>query len=1002
MRALAAGALSIILADKAFAIDPDRSLSQYVHNSWGSEQGFPRGPVYAITQTGDGYLWIGTESGLVRFDGWNFRNIDDPSGAFSITGVYGLAAGDANSLWVLLENQILLHYHDGRFERPSFNNGPYGNISTLSRSSSGNLLISKMEEGVFSVRGARVVKLTGADELPRSPVISLAETPQGDVWIGTRDAGLFRRSGGATRAVRKGLPDMKINCLLPEGEQDLLVGTDKGIVRWNGSDLVNVDVPGLPTQFQALTMIRDRDGNVWVGTNRAGLLRLNSSGATALAPASAAEERAISVVFEDREGDVWVGTADRIERLRDSAFVTYSNEEGLPTDGDIPLFLDSESRLWFPPLSGGLWWVQGRRHGTVPLDGLDRDLVYSMDGTKDELWLGRRSGGLTRLSLEGGRFSARTWTESQGLAQNSVYSVYRARDGSVWAGTLSAGVSVLRAGKFTHFTVGDGLPSNTVTSIIEASDGTMWLATPTGLAAFSGNRWRVYRDSDGLPSNNVNCLLEDSAGVLWVGTSAGIAFRKTGPGFHVPAQFTNALRSQIFGVAEDNFGAFWIATASHVLRVARDKLLKGSLSEADVRVYGFSDGLRGLEGVKRQRSVVSDPHGRIWFSLDRGISMVDPARLTKNAALSIPHIQGISVDGTAIDMVNAAHVPGGRRRVTFSYVGLGLATPEAVRYRCRLEGYDPGWIDEGVNREAGYTNLPPGHYTFVVAATNADGVWSPSEASISLQVDPLFWQTWWFSAAITATIISILVCLHLLRLRQMTRRIDVRFQERLAERTRIAQELHDTLLQGFLSASMQVHVAADRTPDESPAKPILTRALELMRQVIDEGRNAVRGLRSHQTALLDLEHAFSKIPLEFLSDQHLSEIDFRVVVAGERRLLKPLLRDEVYRLGREALVNAFRHAHAARIEMELKYSPSRFSMMVRDNGCGIHPSVLSTGKAGHWGLVGMRERAERIGARLHVRSSAAAGTEVELSVPGHLAFQNESRGRFRGNGKSNE
>jgi len=237
--------------------------------------------------------------------------------------------------------------------------------------------------------------------------------------------------------------------------------------------------------------------------------------------------------------------------------------------------------------------------------------------------------------------------------------------------------------------------------------------------------------------------------------------------------------------------------------------------------------------------------------------------------------------------------------------------------------------------------------------------------------------------------VACIVLLYRLRLRQATNRINLSFQERLAERTRIAQELHDTLLQGFLSASMQVHVAADRLPDDSAVKPTLNRALELMRQVIDEGRNAVRGLRSTRSASLDLEQSFARIQQEIAgSDPDSERVEFRVVVGGERRPLHPVLRDEVYRIGREAVINAFRHAHAGKIEMELRYSARNLTLMVRDDGRGIDPNMLKAGRDGHFGLVGMRERADRIGARLQVMSSASAGTEIELSIPGNIVFQN--------------
>lgn len=1000
VRGLLAGIAAFCLINVAYAIDPNRAMSQYVSDHWGTEQGFPKGPLYAIAQTRDGYLWIATGAGLVRFDGWNFHLMQDPSGVLPITPVLGLTPAADGSLWMLLSNQILMRYRDGVFERPKLEEGPYTNISAISQSNTGELLVSKMEDGTFQVHGGTFQRLATADELPRSPVISLAQTPNGDIWMGTRDAGLFRLSGGKTKPVRNGLPDLKIDCLLRDGDRDLWVGTDNGIVHWNGSLLTAANAPAFPNHFQTLAMARDRDGNIWVGTDSQGLLRINSQGASSLQENEGVTHEAVTAVFEDREGNLWIGGSDGIERLRDSAFVTYSAPEGLATDGSNPVFVDSENRMWFPPVTGGLWWVKGERHGHISIDGLERDVVYSIDGKPGELWVGRQSGGLTRVSDEHGSFTAKTYTQTDGLAQNSVYSVYLARDGSVWAGTLSAGVSLLRNGRFTNYTIANGLASNTVVSILEGRDGSTWFATPNGLSALSNGRWRTYTTSDGLPSENVNCLLEDSTGVLWVGTSGGLAFRGR-DGFHIPVSGPAALRAQIFGLEEDRHGSLWMATSSHVLRVNREKLLNGTLDQGDLREYGLADGLRGLEGVKRHRSVVADSAGRIWFLLNRGISVVDPARLTRTSAPAIVHVQTIAADGESIRPGSAIRIPGGHRRITFSYSGLSFSVPDRVRYRYRLDGYDSAWSDPTAAREAGYTNLPPRHYVFRVMATNPDGVWSTQEGALAFQVDALFWQTWWFRLAVVVLCMAGILAVYRIRLHQITRGIHVRSQERLAERTRIAQELHDTLLQGFLSASMQVHVAADRLPEDSNVKPALTRALELMRQVTDEGRNALRGLRGSQSAALDLEDAFLQIQQELVTGQHVGEnVDFRVIVDGERRPLHPLLRDEIYRIGRESLINAFRHSRAKKIEMELKYSSKGLSIVVRDNGCGIDNSVLQTGRDGHWGLSGMRERADRIGARLHVMTSATAGTEVELSVPSQIVFQDQSVGRRKWFGKT--
>ena len=320
-----------------------------------------------------------------------------------------------------------------------------------------------------------------------------------------------------------------------------------------------------------------------------------------------------------------------------------------------------------------------------------------------------------------------------------------------------------------------------------------------------------------------------------------------------------------------------------------------------------------------------------------------------------------------------------------------LSAPDVVHFRDRLDNYETAWIAPTASREADYTDLGPGSYRFHLMAKNPNGKWSAGETTLAFRVDPLFWQSWWFRAALVLAFAGAIAAYFRLRMQRLAQRLDVRFEERLAERTRIAQELYDTLLQGFMSASMQVHIVNDSLPADSQARATLTRALRLMQQVIDEGRNTVRGLRSTSTALLDLETALTQIEQESTANGRTGDrAQFQVVVEGRRRALHPILRDEVYRIGREALLNAFRHSSARKIEVELQYSPNQLRLLVRDDGCGIEPQVLELGREGHWGLIGMRERAEQIGARLHVYSRPAGGTEVDLAVPGQVAFRNYS------------
>lgn len=984
--------LAAALASSCYGMDPQRALSQYIRDRWGTEQGFPRGSVYAITQTTDGYLWIGTEAGLVRFDGLQFRLIRDQSAALPVTSVLGLTADKDGSLWVRLRDMRVLRYRKGRFDDPFPALDALPGVTAMTTTRGGDLLFARMQMGAFTYHGHGLELFAPAQGVPRSPVLSVAQTADGSVWMATRGAGLFRLRDGRTMAVERGLPDPKVNILLPVGK-DLWIGTDNGMAQWNGSAITTSGIPGALGKLQILSLLRDRDANLWVGTDARGLLRFSASGVASLDPGADEPGSAITALFEDREGNLWIGSANGIERLRDTPFVSYSAPEGVPTEGSKPVFVDSENRTWFSPPQGGLWWLKDGRHGRVAEAGLDSDIVYSIAGRKTELWLGRQRGGLTFLRPGPHSFQAKTYTRADGLAQDSVYSVYETREGVVWAGTLSGGVSKFEHGKFTTYTAAPGgLASNTVASILESGDGTLWFATPTGLSSLSQGRWRTYTSADGLPSDNVNCLLQDSGGILWAGTTAGLAFRASDR-FQTPAKTPASLREQIFGIAEDREGSLWTTTSNHVVRVNRRTLLDGSLTDGDVRDYGLTDGLRGVHGVKRDSSIVADSLGRIWVSLNRGISVVDPARLTASSVPAIAHIQTISADGSPVDSTGAIRLPAGSQRVLFRYAGLSLSIPDRVRFRYQLEGFDHGWSDPVAEREAVYTNLAPGPYRFRVMASNPDGVWSGQEASVQFSVDPSYWQTWWFRSGLVLFFGLAALAAYQLRLRQLTTRLNLRFEERLAERTRIAQELHDTLLQGFLSASMQVHVAADRLPADSTVKPALSRALDLMRQVIEEGRNAVRGLRSTRSASFDLEEAFAQIQGELSLPEQMEEkpVSFRVVSEGQRMRLHPVLRDEVYRIGREALLNAFRHAKAKQIEIELNYSSSLLRVRVRDDGCGIDPQILEQGRDGHWGLSGMRERADRIGARLRLWSSAKGGTEVELSVPGHIAFRDESK-----------
>jgi ligand-binding sensor domain-containing protein/signal transduction histidine kinase len=1002
-----AGLVVVCHSVSVFAIDPNRMLSQYIHNSWGTDKGFPGGSVTSIAQTPDGYLWIGTDRGIIRFDGINFHIFEAGSATPTFGPVRKLLVDGQGALWILLQNTKLLRYRDGTFNlvRGEAENG----ITALGEGAGNAILLSSLAMGVLvykdgsfgntskALAPGQNAYQTAADFSwstsiaphrliePTAAVISLGATTDGKIWLGTQDRGLLFLDGGEVYTVTPEFPNLRVNCFLPLENHELWIGTNQGVLLWNGAELTRKGIPSSLRNVEILSMVRDRDSNIWVGTTRS-LFRIDEGEVSSLAQEIRSPGNRTTALFEDREGNLWIGGAQHLERLRDSAFVTYSLPRQQSTGA---LYADPNDYTWIAPAEGGLWRLKAGKYEAIATAGLGGDVVYSMTSARpDSLWIGRQHGGLTHLRYVNGAFIAKTFKRSEGLAQNSVYAVLEGRDGTIWAGTLTGGVSELRNGHFTNYTTADGLASNTVSSITEGTDGTIWFGTPNGLTEKSANGWRTYRVADGLPSADIDCLFQDSTGVIWIGTAEGLAFFRGGQ-IHTLAAEPDSLDEPIFGIAEDKTGGLWIAAADHILQLRRPAFNNKEM--LDVHEYGLADGLLGTEGVKRDKSVVADSRGRIWFSTNGGLSVVSPARGTVNPTPALVQIEAVLADGTPLDLRTSPKVPAGREKITFRFVGLSLADEERVRYRYRLDDFEKSWSEPGVAREATYNGLGPGPYRFRVVASNSDGLWNGNEAAVDFKVEPRLWQTWWFRLLVVLGAALTALMVYRIRMQRLTRLLSVRFEERLAERTRIAQDLHDTLLQGIYSASIHIDLANNRLPENSPAKPAIERGVDLLRQVSQEGRNALRSLRSRQTSSDGLEQALSLLPKEFALPE---SIDFLVAAEGQPRALRPLVRDEAYLIAREAVINAFRHAQPTRIEVEVDYVSRNLRVLVRDDGCGIDSQLLRTGREGHWGLAGMRERAEKIGGRLEVFSGVDAGTEIELSVPGALAYKDASAGQF--------
>jgi signal transduction histidine kinase/ligand-binding sensor domain-containing protein len=979
------------------ALDSRRPFAEISHDQWGPDRGFPWGAVHAIAQTEDGYLWIGTEQGLVRFDGTSFRLLDSKRAPALPPGrVLGLLADHENNLWIRFATEGLFRYRDG-----GINDMIAGQedrlIEMMYRRADGTPIFQSTWTALFTYE-------PGTDKVIRlgmqiRPVVTApAETADGTLWLGTRDDGLLYLRSLQEGVQKTSFRSGRINCLAPDGGRGLWIGMDDGVRHWDGANASKQDVPVAIRKVQALSMIRDREGNLWIGTSK-GLLRVADGVVSALD--SQRRPQSVYVLFEDREGSIWFGDSQGLERLRENPFVMYSrispSENVVENDG--PLWADATGRLWFAPLNRGLYWRRGDTVKHIEDKSLDKDVIYSITGGPNEVWVGRQNRGVTRLTING-PYSEQTYTTRNGLAAGSVYCVHRSRDGTVWAGTTGGGVSQLTGGGFQTFAAANGLASNSVTAIEEGNDGTMWFATTGGLSAFLNGAWRTYTGADGLPPGDIISLADDGL-VLWIGTSKGLAMLRNG---HIVAlnDAPDVLHEAILGIAvapaqEKHPATVWIATGQRVLRANRELLLSGKVDNSDVRVFDAADGLRGRENLKRYRSVITDHLGRIWFSTNRGIAAIDPAAVARSSLPPIVHTQTVTADERAlsdkdeVDGGGIIRISAAPHRVVFGYIGLSLTDPAGVLFRYRLDGYDTAWSNPTPSRESAYTNLGPGAYRFHVMARNSAGAWSSTEAATTIYIAPLFWQTWWFPGVGLVAVGAAAMGFYRLRTYQLTTRLNLRFEERLRERTRIARELHDTLLQSFQGSVFEFQAARkllSHRPEE--VGRALDQAIATAKTAMSEGRDAIHELRAVSTIREDLVKLLTAAAQECSDAQfpdHKS-VAFHVTVEGQPQALSPVVQDELYRIGRELLRNAFRHARAKQIEVEIRYSAVEFRLRIRDDGIGIDPKVLEKGaRPGHWGLPGVRERARLIGAEFGLWSEIEAGAEVQITVPASLAYR---------------
>lgn len=558
-----------------------------------------------------------------------------------------------------------------------------------------------------------------------------------------------------------------------------------------------------------------------------------------------------------------------------------------------------------------------------------------------------------------------------------------------------AGLIYFKDGVWTKRALPENLLARVPSASYHAPSGEIWLGyTENRVALLENNRARMFTSADGLDIGRIR-VIRGRAAHLWFGGELGLAIFD-GARFRSIRKTGGEAFGTVSGVVATADGALWLNEVHGVVYISPDEVrraIENPDHQVSYRLYNFLDGLPGAPQMNWTVSTaVEASDGRLWFATDNGLAWIDPSKTVKNEVAPPVVVRAITANEKTYETIAPLSLPKGTESLRIDYTALSLSIPERVRFRYRLEGFDTDWRDAETRREAFYTNLGPGNYRFRVIASNNDGVWNEQGAVLEFTILPMFYQTRWFLMLCAALLVFLAWLGYKWRVRQVKSRLRFQFQERLAERTRIAQDLHDTLLQGFVSASMQLDVAVDNLPADSPAKPRLNRVHEIIGHLIEDGRNTVKGLRSAETnGFTDFEQEFFRVRQDLDVNK---QVDFRVVIEGLPAPLDPIINAEAVYIGHEALVNAFRHSKATVIEVEIEYAAKNFRILVRDNGVGIDPQIMRTGRDGHWGLSGMRERAEKIGARLKVWSRAAGGTEIELSVPNRIAFKDQTSRRL--------
>ena len=981
----------------ALALDPPLQISQYAHTSWTARDGAVLGLVFAMAQTHDGYLWAAGSFGMFRFDGLRFVPWQPPQGQSLPAKPYALLVSRDGTLWIGTFNGLASWNGTELTLPPGIGNGF---VTSLLEDRDGTIWA-----GILAERGRLCAIRKGKGKAECSEpeggfgqfVWSLAEDSAGALWAGA-DSGLWRWKPGPPQ--RFETPGMRVGDLSTTAEGELLVGIrGAGIQRVAGDKLVPYPMrsaarPGerLPGRdVKSNKLLRDRDGGLWIGTEGLGILHVQDGKADAFSRADGLSGNIACSLFEDREGNIWFGSEKGVDRFSKLPVTTLSRQQGLPNEGTKSVLATADGSVWVATSDGLARWKDGEPTVYKERDGLPDAGVQSLhEDAEGRLWVSTDRG-LAYLAND--RFVA-----AGGVPSKEVYSMAGDGAGNLWL-SGNEGLARLHQGRFAENIPWSALGRWQQAKAIVADRSGLWLGfwQDGGVMYFKdGKVQATYTSAQGLGAGHVAGLRLDADGAVWVATEDG-GLSRIKDGRVATLTVRNGLPcNTIHWSMSDDKGSLWLYTACGLVRVLRDDLdtwIADPGHRVGPKVWGAADGvpLLALTPAYFNPPVAKGPDGKLWFVSGADVQVVDPDHLPFNPLPPPVHIETLVADHQPHAVANGLRLPPLVRDIVIEFAALSLVDPRSTRFRYKLEGHDDGWQEAVDRRQATYTNLPPGHYRFHVKAANNSGVWNEEGAKLEFSIRPAFYQTTWFRVAGAALLIGLAwsgfqLGMHM-RIRRLQRQFEATLDARVAERTRIARDLHDTLLQRFHGLLLQFQAAFNLLPDRPrESKHVLARAIDQVAEAITEGRDTVQGLR---TSALETNHLADALRAlaEDLSNENGDAVSTHVEVHGTPQALHPLVRDETFRIAGEALRNAFRHADAKQIVVEIRYDARQLGVTVRDDGKGMDPEVLRKGgKEGHFGLSGMRERAELVGGRLAVRSSPETGTEVEFRVPGSQAY----------------